>query len=78
VKQKHDLINIFGLIINQNYFCLNGALFRQMEGLAMEAPSSAVLSEIFLQHIEHNYVMEILITNYVLRYVRSVDHTLIV
>jgi len=47
VKQEHHLINIFGLIINQNYFCLNGALFRQKEGLAMGASSSALLSEIF-------------------------------
>ena len=46
VKQKHHLINIFGLVINRSYFCLNGALFRQKEGLVMGAPSSAVLSEI--------------------------------
>jgi hypothetical protein len=46
VKQKHRLINIFGLVINRSYFCLNGALFRQKEGLTMGAPSSAVLSEI--------------------------------
>jgi hypothetical protein len=48
VKQKHRLINIFGLVINQSYFCLNGALFCQKVGLAMgaPAPSSAVHSEI--------------------------------
>ena len=46
VKQKHHLINMYGLEINLNYFCLNDALFRQKEGLPMGASSSAVLSEI--------------------------------
>jgi predicted transcriptional regulator len=31
VKQKHDVINIFGLIINQNYFLLNCALTTSVE-----------------------------------------------
>jgi hypothetical protein len=43
VKQKHHLINIFGLLINQNYFCINDALFRQKEGLVVGASSSSAV-----------------------------------
>jgi hypothetical protein len=49
------------LIIKKNYFELNTNFYLQSQGLAMGAPSSALLSEIYLQHIEHNQILDLLI-----------------
>jgi hypothetical protein len=42
----------------------------------MGTPSSATLSEIFLQYIEENFIIDILINNKILGYFRYVDDTL--
>jgi hypothetical protein len=41
-KQKQEILKIYDLIINQNYFSHNGTVFHQKEGQAMGAPSSAL------------------------------------
>jgi hypothetical protein len=43
------------LIIKQNYFEINSKFYLQSEGLAMGAPSSALLSEIYSEYIEHKH-----------------------
>jgi hypothetical protein len=48
------------LIIKQNYFELNSKFYLQSEGLAMGAPSSALLLEIYLQYTQHNQILELL------------------
>ena len=37
-------------ILSQNYFQFNNDYYRQEEGLAMGAPSSAILAEIFFKN----------------------------
>jgi hypothetical protein len=66
------------LIIKQNYFELNSNFYLQSQGLAMGAPSSALSSEIYLQHIEHNQILDLLIKHKIISYHRYVDHILIV
>jgi hypothetical protein len=39
--------------MEQNYFEYNAVIYQQMEGLAMGAPTSPILSEIFIQHGTH-------------------------
>ena len=46
-KQKQEFLKIYDLIIDQYYLSQNDTLFHQKEGLAMGAPSSALLSDIF-------------------------------
>jgi hypothetical protein len=46
-----DIKLLTELIIKQNYFELNSKFSIQSEGLAMGAPSSALLSEMYLQYI---------------------------
>jgi hypothetical protein len=53
---KTEISNIINIIIEQNYFQFNNKYYKQKEGLAMGAPSSAILSEIYLQYIEHSHV----------------------
>jgi len=40
-------------VLEQNYFTFQNINYSQSTGLAMGASSSAVLSEIYLQHLEH-------------------------
>jgi hypothetical protein len=56
------------LIIKQNYFELNSNFYLESQGLAMGVASSASLSEIYLQHIEHNQILNLLIKHKVISY----------
>jgi hypothetical protein len=61
------------LIIKQNYLEANSKFYLQSEGLAMDTPSSALLSEIYLQYIEHNHILDILKKHTTVSYHRYVD-----
>ena len=58
--KKHDLedaliteiLTVNKIIITQNYFSFREKTYPQMNGLAMGAPTSSILSEIYLQHLE--------------------------
>jgi hypothetical protein len=52
-KIKTELLDWFETITQQNYFRHNDKTITQTDGLAMGAPSSSIIAEIFLQHIEH-------------------------
>jgi hypothetical protein len=51
--------------------------YHQSEGLAMGAPSSALLAEIYLQLLEHNQILHLLLKHKVISYHRYVDDILI-
>jgi hypothetical protein len=65
-------------ILSQNYFQHEKEIFVQSEGLAMGAPTSSILSEIFLQYLEHNKIYKILVENKIVAYFRYVDDILII
>lgn len=67
-QQKQEFLKIYDLLINQNYFSHNVNLLCQNEKLPMGAPSSALLSKVFLQYIESNFITDILNINKVLEY----------
>jgi hypothetical protein len=54
-----ELLNCYDTITTQNYFRHNNNIQIQREGLAMGAPSSGIISEIFLQHIEHLHLTNV-------------------
>jgi hypothetical protein len=58
-NQKDGIITLIKTNLNQNYMQHNDYQYKQNEGLAMGAPTSAILPEIFLQHSEHNYIVNI-------------------
>jgi hypothetical protein len=66
------------VILSQNYFQHEDCIFLQKEGLAMGAPTSSILSEIFLQFLEHNKICKILVENKIVAYFRYVDDILII
>jgi hypothetical protein len=48
------------------------------EGLAMGAPTSTILAETYLQHMEHKHLYQILLKHKIAGYFRYVDDILIV
>jgi len=59
-KTTNELIKITYNILEQNYFTFRNQPYFQNTGLAMGAPSSAVLSEVYLQHLEHTEIIKII------------------
>jgi len=50
-----EIAKWYDFITGQNYFTHND-IITQYDGLAMGAPSSGLIAEIFLQHMEHMYL----------------------
>jgi hypothetical protein len=73
-----ELTKLVKMVLKQNYFTFQEDIYKQTTGLAMGAPTSAVLSEIYLQYIEHTLIINILNSNNILGYLRYVDDILIV
>ena len=53
---KLEILNWYEIITKQNYFLNNNEIIIQKDGLAMGAPSSSIIPEIFLQNIEHTHL----------------------
>ena len=49
-QTQHELLNWYGVITKQNYFTSNNDIIIQNDGLAIGAPSSGIIAEIFIQH----------------------------
>jgi hypothetical protein len=77
-NKKHEILNMTHTVIDQNFFTFNNEFYKQQTGLAMGAPSSAILAEIYLQSVEHHEIYDILIKNKIKGYFRYVDDILIV
>jgi len=74
----HDLTTITNTVLEQNYFVFQNTSYSQTSGLAMGAPSSAVLLEMFLQYLEHTKIIDILIQHNIIGYFRFVDDILVI
>jgi hypothetical protein len=73
-----NIITLIDVAVNQNYFKYNNLYSSQQKGLAIGALSSAILSEIFIENLEHNELYRIITKHEVLNYFRYVDDTLII
>jgi hypothetical protein len=62
---------MFSIQINEQYYLLN-------KGLAMRAPTSAMLSEVYIQNLEHASIADILHKHQIIDYYRYVDDILVV
>ena len=77
-KTTNELIKVTRTILEQNYFTFRNQCYFQNTGLAMGSPSSAVLSEVYLQHLGHTEIIKIITENNIVGYFRNVDDILIV
>jgi hypothetical protein len=53
-QTQQELLRWFDIITEQNYFAHKKQIIVQHDGLAMGAPSSGLIAEIFLQYTEHS------------------------
>jgi hypothetical protein len=73
-----EIIAITNLIIMQNYFSFQDKTYTQNNGIAMGAPTSSFLSEIYLQFLENTKIFDILKEKKVTGYFRYMDDILII
>jgi hypothetical protein len=65
-------------MMEQNYFQFSQQYYIQTEGLAMGAPTSPILAEVYIQYIEHKKLYPILKKHQICGYFRYVDDILII
>jgi hypothetical protein len=75
---QNELLETLKIIMEQNYFQFNQQYYKQTEGLAMGAPTSAILAETYIQHMEHKHLYPILIKHKITGYFRYVDDILMI
>jgi hypothetical protein len=77
-ETKVEIINPLNTILEQNYIKHNGKLYKQNDGLAMGAPTSAILAKTFIQNLKHTIIVDILKKFQIIDYHRYVDNILII
>lgn len=77
---RKELMHLLRLTLEQNYFTFEGKFYFQPDGLAMGSPLSGILSEIYLNHIENEYILSDKNphSSKILHYSRYVDDTLVI
>jgi len=75
---KKEILDIYeyNVIIQQNYFFFSEKYYIHKDYLAMGAPTSSILSELYTQHIEHTVFSPILRKCRILGYFRYVNDIL--
>ena len=77
-QTQQELLRWFDIITKQNNFAHKNQIVVQHDGLAMGAPFSGLLPEIFLQHIEHSHLTNLTQKHKIINYFRYVDEVLII
>ena len=77
-KQTQEQMKRFDTITSQNCYTHNGKRQIQNDGLAMGAPSSGLISEIFLQQMEHVHLARLSTKHKIIDYFRYVDDILLI
>jgi hypothetical protein len=75
---KQELLAWYDAVTEQNYFSFKQHIHIQKDGLAMVASSSSILSEIFLQHIEHAHIPRLSMKHKLVNYFQFVDDILLI
>jgi hypothetical protein len=75
---RNEIICILKIVMEQNYFQFDQKYYKQTEGLAMGTPTSAILADTFIQHMEFKHIYPILKTQAIIAYYRYVDGNLII
>jgi hypothetical protein len=76
--ENDELLNLLNFILEQNYFQFKNKFYKQNDGLAMGAPTSAILADTVIQYLEHKIISQILKKHQIIDYYRYVDDILII
>jgi hypothetical protein len=77
-QTQQELLMWYDIITKQNYFTHNQDIITQHDGLAMGAPSSGLIAEFFLQHIEDVHLAHLSHKHRIINYFRYVDDILLI
>jgi len=77
-QTQQELLRWFDIITKQNYFAHKNRIVVQHDGLAMGAPSSGLISETILQHIELSHLTNLTRKYKIINNCRYVDDILII
>jgi hypothetical protein len=77
-NEAREILSWYDVITLQTYFLFNNTVYTQTDGLAMGAPSSIIISEIFLQYIESTCLAPVVNKHGISGYYRYVDDILII
>jgi hypothetical protein len=75
---RAEILNCYDVVTTQNYFTHEEKLILQADGLAIGAPSSSIISEIFIQSIEHSRIPLLAQKHLLIDYFRYVDDILLI
>lgn len=77
-KYVDQIINLTTISLEQNYFEFDCKYYLSKDGLGMGHPTSAILSEIFMQELENVFVPNLIEKFGVIFYCRYVDDSLLI
>ena len=77
-QTQQEILKWYDIITRQNYFAHNKDIVIQYNSLTMGAPSSGLIAEIFLQHIEHTHLAHMTHKHRVINYCLYVDDMLLI
>jgi S-ribosylhomocysteine lyase LuxS involved in autoinducer biosynthesis len=77
-QTQRELLNWYYVITRQNYFISNDDIIIQNDGLAIGAPSSSIIAEIFLQHAENLHLACLTQKHSIINYFCYVDDILLI
>jgi len=69
-QTQQELLRWYDIITKQNYFTHDNQIIFQQDGVVMGAPSSGLISEIFLQHIKHSHISDLTQKHGIINYYR--------
>jgi hypothetical protein len=75
LETKTEIRNLINTTLEQKYKYIehNRKWYKQNDGLAMGAPASAILAEVFIQYLEHTTIFDILKKFQIVDYYKYVD-----
>jgi hypothetical protein len=77
-NNQKEIIHMLQTTMEQNYFQFKQKFYKQTDGLAMGAPTSAITSEAYIQNMEHKQIFPILVKHQIAGYFRYDDNILII
>jgi hypothetical protein len=69
-------MHILERVTEQNYFQFDQEYYKQTDELALGGPTSSILAETYVQHMERTQIYPILIKQQIIAYFRYVDDIL--
>ena len=74
-QKQQEILSWYDVITTQNYFTHNQGIITPKDGIAMGAPSSALIAEFFLQRTENTHLPH---KHRIINYFRYVDDILLI